>query len=490
MTDEQILGSEMEEWAAEKIVAHKGTRTNAMFEVLWLAGDKTWMNYEQVKELNLVEPYLELLGIEDIQHLPDGSGKPPSDDPQTYLGYISAAEIKTCTEAPTEELNPSYPFIPSLQLNATRFQLAFMGFHGRHSPPAHAGTRKPEGHPFIQQNPSDLIVTLWDPEQLEQSAICLHPLHLLLIVQFDEHVRATRGHPDYAEPAGYDEVAQFLNSVHPDVCHYRLSSKNKKGEWMYKVKAYPPGFLPTTFADPRLQKLVDIGFITENGEVDQQTYKDTLRAWRAPSGQKVQSTKHYHARQAQRKVNQLPGALPYNYAIAANPAALRGYVGRRSDRDGAYIARASKLDRRSASPVARSGGSRIRQPRQMVENQEEDERGYTIYNRTPPYHIDTIEQRVELLKELPLAPTTKPLPAAKKIHTRASSKSLPALVASATVKPRMDEGLTDFVMNDDTGIDPVLAQAELTDYRDDESGGNPQVASEPLDDEDAEGEEE
>ena len=46
-----------------------------MFEVLWKAGDKSWMSYDQVKELNLLLPYLELLGYEKIEELTDiGSG--------------------------------------------------------------------------------------------------------------------------------------------------------------------------------------------------------------------------------------------------------------------------------------------------------------------------------------------------------------------------------------------------------------------------------
>ena len=76
-------------WAAEQIVAHRRTKTNTMFEVLWKAGDKSWMTYDQVKELNLIVPYLELLGLETIQELTDqGKGEPPLDDLQVFLGYL------------------------------------------------------------------------------------------------------------------------------------------------------------------------------------------------------------------------------------------------------------------------------------------------------------------------------------------------------------------------------------------------------------------
>ncbi|KAG6871272.1 hypothetical protein C0993_003566, partial [Termitomyces sp. T159_Od127] len=88
-SDEQIIGEATEEWAADRITAHFGASDQAIFEVLWKAGDKTWLSYAQVKDLNLINPYLELVGAETIADLPEGTGNPPQDDPQTYLGQIS-----------------------------------------------------------------------------------------------------------------------------------------------------------------------------------------------------------------------------------------------------------------------------------------------------------------------------------------------------------------------------------------------------------------
>lgn len=85
--DEQIVEPKANEWSAERIVAHHGICTRAMFEVLWKAGDRSWMSYEQVRDLNLLSPYLELVGVEKIEDLIDArSGIPPRDDPQKFLG--------------------------------------------------------------------------------------------------------------------------------------------------------------------------------------------------------------------------------------------------------------------------------------------------------------------------------------------------------------------------------------------------------------------
>ena len=44
---------------------------------------------DQVWELNLLLPYLELLGLEKIKELTDkGTGQPLADNPQIFLGQI------------------------------------------------------------------------------------------------------------------------------------------------------------------------------------------------------------------------------------------------------------------------------------------------------------------------------------------------------------------------------------------------------------------
>ncbi|KNZ71894.1 hypothetical protein J132_05719 [Termitomyces sp. J132] len=86
--DKQIVGQETKEWAADWIMAHNGSRGKALFEVLWKAGDKTWMTAEQAKDLHLLDAYLELIGMEDLANLPTGTETPPTDDPQVFLGNL------------------------------------------------------------------------------------------------------------------------------------------------------------------------------------------------------------------------------------------------------------------------------------------------------------------------------------------------------------------------------------------------------------------
>ncbi|KNZ74109.1 hypothetical protein J132_07996 [Termitomyces sp. J132] len=87
--DEQIVKPKVNGWATEHVVVHHGTKSNAMYEVLWATRDKSWMTNEEVEELNLLIPYLELLGLEKIEDLVDkGTGQPPMDDHQVFLVQI------------------------------------------------------------------------------------------------------------------------------------------------------------------------------------------------------------------------------------------------------------------------------------------------------------------------------------------------------------------------------------------------------------------
>jgi len=78
-----------DEWAVEKIQSHAGSGEDSIFEILWKTGDITWMPYYQIKHLQALETYLELMGVESASKLVTGKGKPPREDPQIFLGGIS-----------------------------------------------------------------------------------------------------------------------------------------------------------------------------------------------------------------------------------------------------------------------------------------------------------------------------------------------------------------------------------------------------------------
>jgi hypothetical protein len=77
------------EWAVDKILSHSGSKEDALFEVQWKAGDVTWLPYHQIEHLNALSAYFEVMGIEKITDLPRGTGKPPIQDPQIFVGSIS-----------------------------------------------------------------------------------------------------------------------------------------------------------------------------------------------------------------------------------------------------------------------------------------------------------------------------------------------------------------------------------------------------------------
>jgi len=73
------------EWAVNRILSHSGTKDNALFEVLWKAGDVTWLPYSEISHLNALTEYLDLMGVDSIGSLQSGTGKPPYDDPQVAI---------------------------------------------------------------------------------------------------------------------------------------------------------------------------------------------------------------------------------------------------------------------------------------------------------------------------------------------------------------------------------------------------------------------
>jgi hypothetical protein len=80
---------ESSEWVVSSIASHVGSGRTATFEVIWKAGDRTWLEYDRVKALPIFNEYLELQGTESIDTLSVGTGQPPDDDPQVFAGSTS-----------------------------------------------------------------------------------------------------------------------------------------------------------------------------------------------------------------------------------------------------------------------------------------------------------------------------------------------------------------------------------------------------------------
>lgn len=101
--DTQIIGEGIrdDEWAVDGIKSHAGAKANALFEVQWKSGDVTWLPYYQITHLQALTDYLDLLGVKRVSKLPPGSGQPPVDDPQIFLGALSLDQSEDDCPAPS-----------------------------------------------------------------------------------------------------------------------------------------------------------------------------------------------------------------------------------------------------------------------------------------------------------------------------------------------------------------------------------------------------
>ena len=51
-----------------------------MFEIHWRAGEIMWLSYDQVRYLDALATYLELLGVDKVQSLPNSTKNISTDD--------------------------------------------------------------------------------------------------------------------------------------------------------------------------------------------------------------------------------------------------------------------------------------------------------------------------------------------------------------------------------------------------------------------------
>jgi len=85
-------GPDMEdEWAVNLIQSHAKSGEDSIFKIKWKSGDVTWLPYYQIRHLQALNAYLDLLGVKNAAELPLGKGSPPWEDPQIFLGAIPNA---------------------------------------------------------------------------------------------------------------------------------------------------------------------------------------------------------------------------------------------------------------------------------------------------------------------------------------------------------------------------------------------------------------
>lgn len=59
-----------EEWQVEEITSHRWTAAKIEFQVKWTYGDSTWEPYASCKDLEAVDEYLRLQGVQSWRLLP------------------------------------------------------------------------------------------------------------------------------------------------------------------------------------------------------------------------------------------------------------------------------------------------------------------------------------------------------------------------------------------------------------------------------------
>ncbi|KAG1897254.1 uncharacterized protein F5891DRAFT_1192199 [Suillus fuscotomentosus] len=181
---------EEQEWAVDRILSHKGTRSDAVFEVRWKSGDVTWLPYDQVDHLAMLQEYFDVLDIEHVSELTEGNGLPPTDNPQVFLGHLGLG-LDYIT--PTSPSNSSTT--PQLQCSSQR-----------------------QPSTMSNPNPAPLFRTLGNgrfamPDRYRPGVTLLLTLdQIKLYLQHDADLRGGIEPTTIPSPISYDELAVALNS--------------------------------------------------------------------------------------------------------------------------------------------------------------------------------------------------------------------------------------------------------------------------------------
>ncbi|KAJ3475626.1 hypothetical protein NLI96_g11717 [Meripilus lineatus] len=189
--DNQIFELEDQEgeWTIEKIIGHKGKGRSAIFECLWKTGDRTWVPYDSIVHLGALTAYLEALDLEDIDSLDDGTGVPPPNDLQVYVGHLHMASPQDFRSLKTtHSLTLAHSNLPPLSYHSSSMA----------QPTFDPASTRPAVNSLYMMDPST------------NSHIFLHNSQLRAIFIHDQRLREGKVNQDTAIPAGYDAVARII----------------------------------------------------------------------------------------------------------------------------------------------------------------------------------------------------------------------------------------------------------------------------------------
>jgi RNase H-like domain found in reverse transcriptase/Integrase zinc binding domain/Reverse transcriptase (RNA-dependent DNA polymerase)/Retroviral aspartyl protease/Zinc knuckle len=212
--DTQIAGEDAtdDEWAVDYIKSHSGAKTDAIFEIQWKTGDTTWMPYYQITHLQALTDYLQLIGVPQIAKLPNGQGRPPTEDLQLELSSISLSPFDNfpflC--APLSSLfsfiKPTYQAVFSTIAPSSTFPYnsSTVDIKTQTTMPKLRGIT----HPYFTRISSTHYL-IKEPSTSLNAAI--HVGQIADFLKFDEQLR-TKGIANLQSlPLGFDDFAYFWN---------------------------------------------------------------------------------------------------------------------------------------------------------------------------------------------------------------------------------------------------------------------------------------
>ena len=215
--DTQVVGDELDdEWAVDGIKSHSGLKSEALFEVLWKSGDVTWLPYYQITHLQALTDYMDLIGVKKISKLPKGTGKPPANDPQVFLGsldpHFSSDHSSSCLIIPntlSSLFKPVFRTMTSLLgilTPITNYSPTIDLEHLNIVMRKHRGIDHPS---FTRISPTHYLVS--DPAASKALPGTLHVGQIADYLTFDEQLRTHGISELQSVPHGFDDFAYLWN---------------------------------------------------------------------------------------------------------------------------------------------------------------------------------------------------------------------------------------------------------------------------------------
>ena len=215
--DTQVVGENTldDEWAVDHIKSHSGAKSGALFEVLWKSGDITWLPYYQITHLQALTDYLELIGVRKISKLPNGPGRPPTSDPQIFVGSLDPYSPSGYSSLCLPHVDPSSLLKPVVQAVISLFRTFVPSTN--YSPTVDLEDltitmRKHRGidHPsFTRLSPTHYLIN--DSSGSNTLPITIHVGQIADYLAFDEQLR-THGISELQSiPHGFDDFAYLWN---------------------------------------------------------------------------------------------------------------------------------------------------------------------------------------------------------------------------------------------------------------------------------------